>query len=430
MKKKLIFCICILLSMITCLSAVPISAYDYECPVEVTSASVLVVNMNTGTVVYAKNSDTAHFISYLSNLMTFIVAHNNITDFEKEITITDEVLAAIPNSDHSLDVFRGKTLTVTDLLYFVMMTNGNDACYVLADYVSSGNLEEFVSMMNKKARELGCTKTRFSSVAARNNTTQFSTCNDMYKIIRCALSIKDFDKYSSVAYYVPDGYDKDMYIVNTNSLVNSDSPYYFKHIINGKYGADSIAKGNCLAVSEYADVKYACVILGAQQLSEHNAFTETKQLLSWAYTQLADKRIVSKDTVIAVDEVQTPWGTEEVELTTGKDIEKTVPGNFEASKISFSYEAKNDIKLPVFKGQKMGVAQVVYDSQEFSQINLVAGDSIGTSLIEDVGDFLKTAFEQSVTPVNVPSEEPDASAQQVETSVETTSETNNAQVEQ
>ena len=400
MKKKLIFCICILLSIIMGLSAVPFSAYSYECPVEVTSAAVLVVNIDTDTVVYEKNANTAHFISYLSNLMTFIVTCNNTKDYEEKIAITDELLKSIPNSDGSLELYKGKTLTVGDLLYFIMMTNGNDACYVLADHVTGGDREHFVELMNKKARDIGCTKTKFSSVAARNDTTHFSNCSDLYKMVKYALDIPAYKEVASTALYLPTGYEDEKYTIsNTNSLLRSKSPYYFKHVKNGKYGADSVAKGNVIAVSEYADVSYACIILGAQQLSEHNAYTETSYLLSWAYTKLGNKQIVSKSTVLATATASTPWGDEEIELTAGKDIVKTVPAKYNAENMTFEYVASDKIKLPVFIGQNMGTAEVYYEGKLFDEIDLISNASKGVSMLSDLSSFMGSMIERTIVPV-------------------------------
>lgn len=397
MKKKLIFCICILLSILMGFSALPFSAYTYECDVEVTSAAVMVANVETDTVVYEKNIDTAHFISYLSNLMTFIVAYNNTADINERITITKEMIDSIPNSDGTLDKYIDHTLTIKDLLYFIMMTNGNDACYVLADFVSDGKPEDFVELMNKKARDLGCTKTKFSSVAARNDTTQFSTCNDLYKIIKCALEIPVYKEIAGASSYMPEKYVNEKLTVTTNnSLLNKKSPYYFKHVKSGKYGADSTAKGNIVAVSKYSDVTYACIILGSELKSEHNAFTETKQLLTWSYTTLGNKKIISGDDVLSTVKTVSAWGESEIELTTGKDIICTVPANFDSSKIEFVYDNTKDIHLPVFMGQNMGTAKILYDGKFFDEIDLISSSSDGISMVSDIGSFLKSMYNETI----------------------------------
>lgn len=397
MKKKLIFCICILLSIIMGLSSMPFSAYSYECSVDVTSAAVMIANVETDTVVYEKNIDTAHYMSYLSNLMTFIVAYTNTADINERIEITAEMINSIPNSDGTLDKYIDHTLTIKDLLYFIMMTNGNDACYILADYVSKGDVDAFVELMNKKARDLGCTKTKFSSPAGRNSATQFTTCSDLYKIVKCALDIPEYNKIASASTYMPDKYVNEKLTVTTNnSLLNKKSPYYFKHVKNGKYGADLTAKGNLVAVSKYSDVTYVCVILGSQLLSEHNAFTETKQLLTWAYTTLGNKKIIDSDDVLATVTASSAWGESEINLTTSSDVIKTVPAEFDSSLLEFEYNGTKSVELPVFKGQNMGTANILYNGKLFDETDLVSNSSDGVSMLEDLESFLGSMYKATI----------------------------------
>lgn len=406
MKKKLIFCICILLSIILGLSTVAFSAYSYECNVDVTSASVMVANVETDTVVYEKNINTAHYMSYLSNLMTFIVTCNNTEDINKRIEITKEMISVIPNSDGTLDKYINHTLTIKDLLHFIMMTNGNDACYILADYVSKGDIDSFVALMNKKAVELGCTKTKFSSPACKNDKSQFTTCSDMYKIVKCALEMPEYKEIASVSTYMPEKYvNEKLRVTTNNSLINKKSPYYFKHVKNGKYGADATAKGNILAVSKYSDVTYVCVILGSQRLSEHNAFTETKQLLSWAYTSLGNKKIIDAEKILATVTVSCEWGESEINLVTGGDIIRTVPAEFDHTLVQFKYNGSDSVELPVFKGQNMGTANIYYDGKLFEEIDLVSSSSDGVSMFEDLGSFLSSVYKATITEAELDSED-------------------------
>ncbi len=403
MKKKLIFCVCIVLCAIICVSTIPFSAFTFDCDVQVTSAAVLVANLDTDTFVYEKNPNRARYMSYLSGIMTYIVARSNVSDLSAKVPIKRELLDSIEQSDNSIDIYAGKTLTVKDLMHYVLLTDSIDACYVLADYVSNGNVEAFVALMNKKAVELGCTKTKFSSPACVKNSSQYTTCNDMYKIIKCALGTPDYTEIASTPSYIPDGYkSKKLAIGNTNSMLRGTSPYYFKHIENGKYAQDDISKGNIVAVSEYSDVKYVCIIFGAQRSNEHNAFTETKQLLTWAYTQLGNKQLFAKDTVLESVTASTSWGETTIDLVTSDDIIRTMPADYDDTKIKYKFSSKS-VKLPVFEGQNMGVAQVYYEGKPFDEVDLVAGSSHGITMLGDLANFAGTMFNSTL---NKPTEEP------------------------
>lgn len=391
MKKKLIFCICLILCVVISASVIPFSAYVVKCPVKVTSRAALVVNLETDTAVYEKNSDGIRYLSYLANIMTFLVTKNNVADLDTKITIKPEVLYAIENPDNTLDKYANKKLSIRDLLYYIIMTDGKDACYVLADYVANGDIEAFVGLMNKKAKELGCEKTVFVQPSIVQERNQYTSCKDMYKIIKYALSIPEYVEISSTVNYIPGGSDnKKLNITTTNSLLKLTSPYYFKHVKNGKYAADSVARGNIVAVSEYRDVHYLCVVMGAEVKSEHNAFTEVSQLLSWAYQSLGNKQVISQSTVLSTVEADTAWGQVNVNLTAGKDVVYTMPAEYDANLLSYKVDEGYTAQLPVFKGQNMGIAKVYYDDKFLDEIDLIADSSVGISMLSDLSGFAES----------------------------------------
>ncbi len=388
MKKKLIFCISIIMCIMICASTIPFSAYIVDCPVNVTSRAVLVANLETDSFVYEKNSTGIRYLSYLTNIMTYIIARNAVTDIDTKVKIEESVLDSIEEPDNTLDKFAGKTLTVRDLLHYIMLTNGKDACYVLADYVCDGDIDEFVRLMNKKAVDLGCEGTNFVKPYNVMEKTHYTTCHDMYKILKCALNTPDYTDIASAQYYVPDGYDeKKCIFITNNSILKSNSPYYFKHVKNSKYAIDSVARANIVSVSYFNKVRYACIIFGAQNENEHNAYTETKQLLSWAYLYLTNAQIFSDTQVLSTVVVPAPWGEATVNLVTGKDIVKTMPAEYDSNLIT--YEMNDDIKveLPVFKGQNMGSAKVYYDSKLFDELNIVSDSSQGIGMLSDISSF-------------------------------------------
>lgn len=397
MKKKLIFCISILMCIMICASTVPFSAYIVDCPVDITSRAVLVANLETDTFVYEKNSTGIRYLSYLTNIMTYIIARNAVTDIDTKVKIEKSVLDKIENPDNTLDRYTGKKLTVRDLLHFIMLTNGKDACYVLADYVCKGDIDEFVRLMNKKAVDLGCVETNFVKPYNVMKKTHYTTCHDMYKILKCALNTPDYTDIASKKSYVPDGYDEEKYTITTNnSILNPKSPYYFKHIKNSKYAIDSVARANIVSVSYYNKVRYACIIFGAQNENEHNAYTETKQLLSWTYLYLTNAQIFSQTDVLSSVVVDAPWGNATVNLVTGKDIVKTMPAEYDSNLIT--YEMNDDIKveLPVFKGQNMGSAKVYYDGKYFDELNIVSDSSQGVGMLSDMSSFVSSMMKDTL----------------------------------
>ncbi len=413
MKKKLIFCVCMMLTVILCASTIPFSAFSYDCPVETTAKAVLIANLDTDTFVYEKNSTGLRYLSYLSNMMTFIVARNNVKDINETVVIKKEVLDSIPNPDNALDKYVGKALSVEDLLHCIMLTNGKDASYVLADYVSKGKVENFVELMNKKARDLGCKKTKFSSPSAVLDKSQVSTCHDLYKIVKCALETPDYKEISGASEYTISAQKTPDKTIKTNiSLLKTKSPYYFKYTKNGKYGVDKVARGNLVAVANYNNLDYVCIILGSQVSSEHNAFTEAKLFFSWVYLYLSNKQIISDSSVLKTVTVDTAWGETDIELTSGKDIVRSVPDTYTADMITVKVDKNLEVKLPVFEGQNMGTANLYYDGEFYETIDLISNSSVGISMYGDITSFLGSMFDATLVSSQTESDESDSAIAQ------------------
>lgn len=163
MNKIVRFFVVILsLTLVFALTAVvPASALTFDCDVEQYSDTLLMVNLDTGMEVYAKEADAKRYPAALTKVMTYIIAAEHFDDFDTKIPIKQSCIDSVINQGMScsgVDWYVGETLTVENLLYAMMLPAGHDAAMVFADYIGEGNVKAFVDMMNAKAEELGCTE--------------------------------------------------------------------------------------------------------------------------------------------------------------------------------------------------------------------------------------------------------------------------------
>ena len=154
--------LCLLLGMIllTGSMCIPVYAAEYwpEGP-EVVSPNVIVMEASTGTVLYDCDSLEAHYPASITKIMTTLIALEN-SDLNDIVTFSD---AAIDNTEGS-GIARdyGEQMTMEQCLYAVMLASANECAYAVAEHVG-GTIENFVAMMNEKARELGCQNTHFAN---------------------------------------------------------------------------------------------------------------------------------------------------------------------------------------------------------------------------------------------------------------------------
>ena len=149
-----------MLCIIICSAFTTVGAASYPNDVKTESDSILLVNMDSGQTVYEKDADSKRYPASTTKIMTYIIAVENIADLDNtKIPIKQSVLDVLKNTGSSLanvENHVGKSMTAIDLLYSMMVPSGNDAAMVLADYIGEGNVDNFVKLMNEKAKELGC----------------------------------------------------------------------------------------------------------------------------------------------------------------------------------------------------------------------------------------------------------------------------------
>ena len=155
-----------------------------------TARSSIIVDLNSGRVLYENNADDVRLIASITKIMTCIIAIEE-GDLDKEIKAGEEILKMYGTSIY-LEL--NEKMKLIDLLYGLMLRSGNDASVVIAKAVA-GSEEDFVKMMNKKAKEIGMTNTTFSNPHGLDEETKnYSTARDMAKLSRYAYKNKTYRK--------------------------------------------------------------------------------------------------------------------------------------------------------------------------------------------------------------------------------------------
>jgi len=155
---------------------------------EISAESGLVVDINSGNIVFEKNSKAKMNIASLVKIMTAVVALEHKRLDEK--IIVSERAAGI--GENTMGITEGEVYTLEELLYGLMLNSGNDSAYAIAEGVA-GNVNDFVNWMNIKAGELNLSDTEFFDPSGLDDSTN-STAADLVKLSRYAMQNEDFKK--------------------------------------------------------------------------------------------------------------------------------------------------------------------------------------------------------------------------------------------
>ena len=169
-----------LLLLLTALT--PVYGTEPEKP-DITAKGAIVYCQNTGEIIYSKNRNSRIAPYSVTKLMTVLLAVQNLP-LDQEVTVS---AAAASQKEASMDLKEGEVLTVRDLIYGALLPSGNDAAYALGEAVS-GDIDEFVDMMNQVAQNIGCENTQFKNPSGMQEKGHYTSAYDMMLITRAALS--------------------------------------------------------------------------------------------------------------------------------------------------------------------------------------------------------------------------------------------------
>ena len=239
-----------------------------------TSKSILVYDLSTGSVIFEKNSKTRMPMASLTKIMTAIIAMEN-PKTGGLYQVKNENLVG----EDSMGLNAGEVLSLEELLYGLLLPSGNDASEVLASNYEPGR-DEFIRAMNDKARALGLVDTRFSNPSGlQGDGTQYTTAYDLLVMTRYAMeNYPQFNQIVSTPYLnIPEStHHKEYNLYNETNLLTT-----YPGVAGVKTGYTPEA-GMCLiSYLNYKDHKIISIILNSE-----NRRTEMKEILDNALKSL------------------------------------------------------------------------------------------------------------------------------------------------
>lgn len=398
MKKIKIFPLFLIL--ITTLSIFSVPALAVEDP-EVSSNAIVLIESDTRTVLYTRNENVRVYPASTTKMMTVLLAIEAIEDgrvsLSDQVTATSNMTYDLISDGSSAGIFVGETMSLEDLLYCAMLSSGNDACNVIAEYIG-GSIADFVVMMNVRAAELGCVGTNFANTHGLPNDNHYTTAWDFTLVTLEAITHSEFVTISdTVKYEVPEtNMSERRYLSNSNGLINPDAPYYsgyeYEYAHGIKTGYTSAA-GYCLVSTATKDgVDLLCVVMGGEYNSsgKYTNFSDSIELYDWGFANFSYQNILSTTEVVASVDVAYGDGRDDVSLKPQNNITAFLPNDTDIS--NFELEIKTEVgddgkavSAPIEQGQVLGEVKITLDGVSYGTVNLVSASAVAMSK----GNYIK-----------------------------------------
>ncbi len=368
------------------------------------SSAIAVYNKDYNLMIYEKNSDTKVYPASTVKIMTAIIAYENIPDLNVEIKISRNVVNNSVGSKLGLE--KGDIYKAEDLLKAVLICGSNDAANQLAEYVSDGNEDAFIMMMNNKAKELGCENTYFTNVTGLHDEDMYTTASDMLKIANYAYEISDITNWSSLASYSfasindPDNY-KLRYNRNYFLSRGTVTRYYYRGA-KGMSSGSTPQAGNCLITSATKNgITYVCIILGSPVKKNDDtnyAYVDAKKLFDKCFESFTTMTVLTTDSVAHELPLKLSAESSHILLYPENEISYLLPANL-VEHNDIAYEKiihESEAVSPVSENQVFGELIVRYkDDYIIGKTNLITANSFERSPVLHFVDSLKKLFSSS-----------------------------------
>jgi len=251
-------------------ASVTVQAADYWPEgLDTVSPSAIVMEMNTGTVLYEKNSTEKLYPASITKIMTVMIALEH-SDLNEIVTFSD---AAIDNTEGS-GIARdyGEQMTMEDCLYAIMLASANECAYAVAEHVA-GDIESFAALMNEKANALGCVNTHFSNPHGLHDENHYTCSYDMALIGQAAYANETFRIITATkARMIPptNKHEEETPLQNHNKLLHryQSGNYVYPYCTGGKTGYTTDANSTLVTFAEKDGMALVSVVMNTDRTSE------------------------------------------------------------------------------------------------------------------------------------------------------------------
>lgn len=330
------------------------------------SESAVLIEASTGKILFDKEKDKKMAPASMTKIMTMLLAMEAIEN--GKLNLDDDVLIskrAQSMGGTQIYVEAGSNVKVHDLLKGIGIASANDAAVAIAEKIG-GTVENFVNMMNERARDLGCKNTIFKNPHGLDEDGHLTTAYDMAlmarELVKHELAIKissTFDEYINVS-------GENHWLVNTNKLIK-----FYKGIDGLKTGYTDKA-GYCLtATMNKNNMRLISVVMKSN--TKDNRSSDTIGMMEYGYSMYGSETILNKKDYSGVINIK---GSENRNYKYYLENDIKIIVDKDRKDIKYTTEVKlNDVKAPIEKGSKVGELILKYDNNIYTY-DLVIHDEV------------------------------------------------------
>ncbi len=260
--------------------------------------SAVLMDADTGVILYSKNADVVHYPASTTKVMTCLLAAENCS-LDEIVTFSHEAVYGIDRGSSNVGIDEGQAMTMEEALYCVMLASANEVASAVAEHVG-GTIENFAKMMNERAAELGCTNTHFVNANGLPNEEHWTTAHDLALITRAFNNNETLRRIAGTNYYKmeasvsqPDAFD----LANHHKMYPGNS-YAYEYVTWGKTGYTNVARETLVTCAEKNGMNLVCTIMKAEPPYQ---YTDTRDLFEYGFNNFQKLYVDDNETTFNLD---------------------------------------------------------------------------------------------------------------------------------
>lgn len=309
--------------------------------------SGIVMDMDSGAVLYEKAADDQHYPASITKMLTALVALEN-SELDDEVYFSEDSTSFLEYGDASIGMTPGEILSMNDALYGMLLASANEVSYAIAESVGKlmgGDYNTFIQEMNDRSAELGCTGSHWVNANGLHDEQHYTTARDMALITSALYQFDEFKTVSQTLNYTigETNLMKETRTFQQNhKMLWPQNANYYEYCTGGKTGYTDQARTTLVTMADNGELQLAAVVLydfGS------DAYVDTRAMFDYVFNNFAKVMLSSQEKPEEIDSyagndayVLLPSGIEFGDLE--KQIEITDEQNREGT-VTYTYQGQN-----------------------------------------------------------------------------------------
>ncbi len=327
------------------------------------SESGIVMDMDSGAILYAKNIDDQHYPASITKIATALIALQNYK-LDEVVKFTWDDIGFLEYGDAHIGIKEDEELLMEDALYGMLLASANEVSHGIGAHMEGG-YEKFLQVMNEATKELGCENSNWTNTHGLHDEEHYTSARDMALIGSAVFQYEKFREITKTYQHIIPATNitnEERYVHQNHKMIREWDNRYYEYCVGGKTGYTDQALSTLVTFATKDDTNLVAVVLRTHG-GGNNAYVDTKAMLDYAFENFS--KVPVTEQMIVNDNIKKIADTSYVMLPSGVTVDSlesvfTEPKDLgdRTGTVTFSYE-----------GQEVGVVEVTITDEYYNKIH-------------------------------------------------------------